>query len=114
MSVTWNNLYTDGYGMTYVHKTPQEADHYASSWEGPEPFTKYEPEFVRVEQRWNGHWLRPCVGMRSDEASHVVGSKDFEGRDWYLVPRQDACIHVWSISVNGKPDECLFCQRLRK
>lgn len=26
--------------------------------------------WLRVDERWNGHWLRPCVGMRADEASH--------------------------------------------
>jgi hypothetical protein len=26
--------------------------------------------WLRVEQRWNGHWLRPPVGMSSYETSH--------------------------------------------
>jgi hypothetical protein len=44
----------------------------------------------RVEQRLNGHWLRPCVGMRAEQCSHAWGVQITSGKEYgqmILVPR---------------------------
>jgi hypothetical protein len=60
MSVTWHNVYTDE--SIGFHASAE----YAASFG-----TQFGPDWLRVEQRWNGHWLRPCVGISNDHASHV-------------------------------------------
>ncbi len=82
MSVTWTNIYSDADG----------ADHFSPSM--AHAFASLEKGFIRVEQRWNGHWLRPPVGMRADQASHQLIRKFYTCKGiplglgpWELEPR---------------------------
>ncbi len=89
MSIRWHNVYSDG-DDTWWHHSPTSAQ-----------AMRYEPqegediEHVRVEQRWNGHWLRPPVGMRSNDtstpgerlANDIVDAMGM-GRTWLKVAQQ--------------------------
>lgn len=102
MSVTWLNVYSDVGAMLGLD-SPRVAQALRTS----------SASWLRVEQRWNGQRLMPCVGMRAEQASHVIDSKDFQGRDWYLVSRQDLCIHIWSAPGENKTSACIFCHKVR-
>lgn len=55
MSVTWHNIYRS---------------HVSGSFQDYESAALFESR-IGVEQRWNGHLLSPCVGMRAEQASHL-------------------------------------------
>ncbi len=85
MSVTWTNLYIDCIG----------ADHYSP--ESAQCFSALETGLIRVEERWNGHWLRPCVGMRAEQTSHAwtVPSGSPYGSDVNTY-------YVWAMSLEPR------------
>jgi len=57
----WHNVYKDE--VSLGHHSAHYAAHFGTQ--------VAEVDWLRVEERWNGHWLRPCVGMRAEQASHV-------------------------------------------
>jgi hypothetical protein len=59
-NVRWHNVYKDS--VSPGHYCPYYAAHFGTQ--------VAEVDWLRVEQRWNGHWLRPCVGMRAEDTSH--------------------------------------------
>jgi hypothetical protein len=69
VSVTWNNVYSQGSFIDWDSAKGAAAGRHPTDDGIPSPICG---AFVRVEQRWNGHWLRPCVGMRSSQASHRI------------------------------------------
>lgn len=52
---TWRVVFTDGPGIERKH---------------PDTLMTEIKVFVRVQEYWNGNELRPCVGMRAEDASH--------------------------------------------
>ncbi len=103
MSVTWNNAYYSSrekggiYSCTaMLEDRPSECTFWAS-------LPQNAVNWARVEQRWNGHWLRPPVGMRGYQASHVWGLMNFDcAQAWELVPRNKVprnCYVLLSLTV---------------
>ncbi len=82
MNIAWFNVYSSGAG---------------GDWSCPEgaEFGRMDAKtFIRVEERWNGHWLRPPVGMRAAQASHYWIRKGYTTNripcgigPWELEPR---------------------------
>lgn len=61
MSVTWHNVFLVSRG-----------GYTGTEWDSPylAQWLNEKVEDMRVEQRWNGHWLRPPVGMKAMQTSH--------------------------------------------
>lgn len=78
MTVTYKNFYKDSAGAHWAN--PRDAM----------VFSSLEKDFVRVEQSWNGHAIRPPVGMRASQASHAWSCSQCHDEacpDLRLVPR---------------------------
>lgn len=66
MSVKYSNQYNA------YHPGGLEWDHATScDWARRLGDGQIDDRFLRVEMRINGHWHRPPVGMRADQASHA-------------------------------------------
>lgn len=59
---TWHNVYNDRTSVWNL--SPKVAQFFSYDSDGQ------DNGFVRVEEHWNGHPLRPCVGMQAGQASH--------------------------------------------
>lgn len=71
MSVTWHNVYK-AYLPTILQTVGNVIfGHANESPNNAQWWSDTNADFVRVEQRWDGYWLRPPVGMRSAQASHA-------------------------------------------
>jgi hypothetical protein len=69
MSATWVNVYKRCNGLPW-HSAYQAE-------------TMRDGDYIRVEERRNGHWRRTPVGIRGSEASHYRSSF----RPWEWVKR---------------------------
>lgn len=83
MNVTWSAVYNDGEEFCSDHVGTANIH-----------CMNLGLNLSRIEQRWNGHWLRPCVGMRADQASHewtprLVGPYGTVTFEDILEPRHD-------------------------
>lgn len=81
-NVGWVNFYSGVLGKyppcdSAPHETPQQAQLWA----------QLETDFIRVEERWNGHVRCTPVGMRSNDASHYWARIGDRISDFLLVAK---------------------------
>lgn len=85
---TWHNVYRDA---LFSHPLPNEGGSHGSAMSAEACVLSVS--FLRVEERWNGHTLRPCVGMQLG-ASHIWINQllhrtdNFHSFYWTLKRRQ--------------------------
>lgn len=96
MSVTWCNVYARDGGVRMCNAlqedNPKECAHWAS-------LPHNAVSWCATYELWNGHHLRPPVGMRADQTSHEwiprlvgpYGSIDFEDQ---LEPRRKTALEI--------------------